>query len=135
MKRLITLSILSLALGNCAFYHTPAIDVTEVSFDWNNTIWDTVSFTVMNTGDVALDAIDIYFTAHCGGGDFDQIATFPEAHGNPDSPVAVGSTCDVEKILATLTGGATSIEITQVVVDYETITNRILTYTKTFLKP
>lgn len=134
MKMLACLGLVLLLTG-CFFDYTPAIDVTAVSFDWSNTVWENVQFTVKNTGDVELDAIDIYYTAHCVDGDFDHVANFPSIYFDDNSPVDVGAICYAGTALATLTGGALSIDITQVSVDYSFTSNEILAYTKTFTKP
>jgi hypothetical protein len=133
-KSIIIFALISLLLS-CVFEEpVPAIKVESVSFDWSNTIWENIQFTVRNTGNVALDSVDLYYTAVCAGGNFDDIAEFPGLF-DMNSPVEPDAICTVATALATLTGGCSHIVVNQAVVTYDYGTRETIQLNTTFTRP
>lgn len=140
MKRLaIVLAVLAMSACSQGWFTpaptpTAAVEITAVSFDWSNTIWENIKFTVKNTGTLALDGISVYYTAECAGGNFDHLADFPSIW-DMNGPLEPGSICYAGTTLATLTGGARRIVVKQVKLEYSYGQTKTLDYSKVFTKP
>ena len=95
------------------------VEILAVDFDWSNSIWENVDFTVKNTGHLSIDELSIHYVAYCDEGTFEHVATFPSLF-DMDSPLPPGGTRHAWTSLATLTGGTSRIQVNQVGVVYGT---------------